>query len=120
MSDDYVSRCHFIIDGEELEDVKSVEDEDIETAMRVNLMYKTGFTGKTLRYGLRVTYAVPSGKPEFAWASKTNSKIVLEDDDGQRTAYEGCRVLSVGGATRDGESEAVRVITIGAKSSQPE
>lgn len=110
---EYVSRCRLEVNGETIEDFKSVTEGERELAKQVNLMNETGIMKKTPRPSLTVDYVVPSG-PGFDWDGLTDGRVTIEYEDGTRITYTGVRTLKVGEAKADGENEMVQTITLGA------
>lgn len=121
MAEDYVSRCEFALDGKDLPDFKSYEEEDVQFTEQVNLMNKTGNRPMTPRYRFAINYVVPADEPEMDFTQFRTGQhtvsVILEG--GERVQWSGVRLLTRGGITADGESEAVRRILFSAKKRRP-
>lgn len=117
---EYVSKVLLDVNGQSIEDFKSVEEGEIELHKQVNLMNKTGHTGVTPRYGVNVDYVVPETDSEFDWDTVADGRLSIEKMNGKRTTYTGVYVLKVGAAKADGENEMVKTIELGAEGRIPE
>jgi hypothetical protein len=116
MSSDFVTRVEVVIDGQDMDDFKTFKEMEVEHAKEVPLMYETGFAEKTPRRKFSLDYVVPSGKAEFNFAALKNATISVAKDGGVgRRTYTGCRRLTIGEVTYDGDNEAVKTITFGAR-----
>lgn len=112
---EYVTNVLLEVNGQNIEDFKSVTEGEVETAKPVNLMNKTGFANMTARHTVEVDYVIPSDAPEFDFASVKNGTLTIDKQNGVRVTYTGVRTLKIGAAKYDGESEGtVRTITLGA------
>jgi hypothetical protein len=114
MSDQYVSRVSVVINGKPMEDFKTFKDNSRELRVSVNLMTKTGFVKKTVRYGFSIDYVVPVLGSEFDFDSLENARVQITLDDGNTIVYSGVVTKSVGDATADGDKEMTRTIEFGA------
>lgn len=112
---DYVSRITLAVNGQEIDDFKSVTENDVTIRRAVPVMYKTGFTGATPRYGLEILYVKPAGRAEFDFAGVSDGTVTVTYDDGSSVIFTGCATLGIGAATMDGDNEVTRTITMGAK-----
>lgn len=109
----YISRATLSVNSKNIADFESVKELERELRATVNLMHKTGFTKKTPRYNVDVTYVVPAG-PKVDWDAVENGTLTIEDDDGGRTTYSGVCTLKVGEADRKGDGAVMQVITLAA------
>ena len=113
MGADYIAKCVLTVDGQDESDFESVEEHEITSAKAVELMNKTGFAELTPRYGITVTYIVPSVNPRN-WDLVKDATLIITDDGGNKTTYTGVRRLKVGAAKRDGKEELKQTIELGA------
>jgi len=109
---EYIMRCTLEVNGQVIEDFKSVADKELEVHVPVNLMNTTGVAKKTARYGVTVDYVVPLDTPEFDWEEVVNGTLTMEFENGKRTTYQGVYVQKVGEMKVDGENETVRAIEL--------
>lgn len=109
--DKYLSTITLIINGEEEDNWKSVEEDTRTVRKTVNLAKKTGVMGVTRRYGFKMDYAIPADEPERDFEGLEEGTVVLDYENGRRVTYTGVTVTEVGGTKFDGENEAVRTIT---------
>lgn len=112
---EYVTRCTLDVNGQSIEDFKSVTEGEIELHKQVNLMNKTGHAAVTARHGVTVDYVVPLDAPEFDWEGVAGGTLSIEFENGKRTTYTGVYVLKIGEQQVDGEDETVRTIELGAE-----
>ena len=112
---EYVSRVLLDVNGQSIEDFKSVEEKEIEKHKQVNLMNKTGHTQVTPRYGVDVEYVVPETDSEYDWDAVSDGRLSIEYMNGKRITYTGVYVLKIGAAKADGENEMVKTIELGAE-----
>jgi len=108
---EYVAKVQLAIGGKEIEDFKSVEEEEVELNKEVNLMNKTGVVGVTPRYKLNLDYVVPQGLEEFDFTTVKDATLVIFYDSGKMIQYAGVTVLKIGATSYDGEKEAIRKIS---------
>lgn len=109
--DEYVARILLDINGQSIEDFKSVEEEEVEIAKEVNLMNKTGAVSVTPRYKVNVDYAIPMSAPEFDFTEVKDGTLTITFDNGGGVQYSGVTTLKIGATSYDGEKEAVRKVT---------
>lgn len=112
---DYVSRVYLDVNGQSIEDFKSVAIKEVEIHKPVNLMNKTGHTKVTQRYGVDVEYVVPEAGSAFDWETVSDGRLSIEYMTGKRTTFTGVYVLKTGEAKADGENEMVQTIELGAE-----
>jgi len=113
MADEFVTRCGVSIDGKDISDFKNYKDEDVELAVQVELMNKTGTAEKTARYKFSIDYVRPTvGAIDFTKIK--NSIVIVGLEGGGSYTYRGVKRLTIGGGTVDGESELVRTINFSA------
>lgn len=111
---EYVSRVLLDVNGQSIEDFKSVTEKEVEINKPVNLMNKTGFMKVTARYAVDVEYVVPETASEFDWESVSDGRLSIEYMNGKRITFTGVYVLTAGEAKADGENEMTRTINLGA------
>jgi len=109
---EYVSRCLLSANGAEIEDFKSVTENEIELHKPVKLMNKTGVAAITPRYGAKVEYVVPEDAAEFDWEGMANGTLTVEYENGKRTTYTGVYTAKVGEKKVDGDNETVQSIDL--------
>jgi len=108
---EYVAKIQLTINEKEIEDFKSVEEEEVELNKEVNLMNKTGVVRVTPRYKLNLDYVMPQGLEEFDFAKVKDGTLVIFYESGKIIQYAGVTVLKIGATSYDGEKEAVRKIS---------
>ena len=108
---EYVARVRFEINGKDIEDFKTVEEEEVELNKEVNLMNKTGNVGVTPRYKINVDYVVPKDSEEFDFGKVKDGTLTIDYENGKRIQYAGVTVLKIGATSYDGEKEATRKIS---------
>jgi len=113
---EYVNTCLLEINGQQIEDFKSVTEDEQELARKVNLMNKTGSCGVTPRPGVKVDYVVPEDATEFDFASVKDGTLTIEYMNGKRTTYSRVRTLKIGEGKIDGDNELVKTIEFSAES----
>jgi hypothetical protein len=111
---EYVSRVLLDINGQGIDDFKSVTEKEVEINKAVNLMNKTGFIGVTPRYGVEVDYVLPESETPFDFGSVKDGRLSIEFMNGKRVTYSGLYVLKIGDLAIDGEKEATKKVTFGA------
>jgi len=111
---EYVSRVLLEVNGQAIEDFKSVTEGEVDVHGEVKLMNKTGFISKLSRPGCKVEYVIPSDKEEFDFNQVKNGTLIIDKMNGKRVRYSGVYTLKVGETKYDGENEAVRTIDFGA------
>lgn len=109
---EYVSRINLEVNGESIEDFKSVEEEEVELAKEINLMNKTGFTSVTPRYKVVVDYMIPSDTDEFDFNSLKGGTLTVDRKNGTRIQFAGVTTLKIGATSYDGEKGAEKKITL--------
>lgn len=109
---EYVNRCFLEVNGQTIEDFKSVAEKEVELHKAVNLMNKTGVCGVTPRYGVTVDYVVPAGEPEFDWEAVKDGTLTIEYEGGRRRSFTGVYVGKIGEAKTDGDNELVKSIEL--------
>ena len=112
---EYVNRCLLVVNGQEIEDFKSVTEDERELARKVNLMNKTGHCGVTERPGVKLDYVVPEDADEFDFDSVKDGTLTIEYLNGKRISYSGVRTLKIGESKIDGDNELVRTIEFGSE-----
>jgi len=102
----FVNRCALEVNGQVIDDFASVEEAAIVAGKTVPIMYGTGYAPKTKRYEITVEYVVPTGDP-FEWSALTSAAgtLTIDYEDGNRVSYGGVRLLELGPAKTDGETE---------------
>lgn len=111
----YVNRCTLTVNGQAIEDFKSVTENERELARQVKLMNKTGHCGVTARPGVKVDYVVPEDAPAFDFAQVNAGTLTIEYENGKRITYTGVRTLKIGESKIDGDNELVQTIELGAE-----
>ncbi|TAN61363.1 hypothetical protein EPN18_06845 [bacterium] len=109
---EYVSAIELTVNGESIDDFKSVEEEEVEHNKEVNLANKTGYVGVTPRYKVAVDYVIPKDSPEFDFTGVSDGTLLLDYGNGKRIQFSGVTVLKVGATSYDGEKEATRKVTL--------
>ena len=112
---EYINRCTLTVNGQEIEDFKSVTENERELSRQVNLMNTTGHCSVTQRPGCKVDYVVPQAAAEFDFDSVKDGTLTIEYENGKRITYQGVRTLKIGEAKIDGDNELVKTIEFGAK-----
>lgn len=108
--DEYLSKIALVINGQQIDDFKSVEEKEYEVRKTIELARKTGFVKVRPHYGLSLEYVVPANSAEFDFSAVENGTIVLDFGNGRRRSYNGCCCLKVGTTKYDGVSETTRSI----------
>lgn len=111
---EYVSLVLLDVNGQSIEDFKSVAEKEVEMHKPVNLMNKTGFIKMTPRYAVDVEYVVPETDSEFDWEAVADGRLSIEYMNGKRITFTGVYCIKVGEAKADGENEMTRAIELGA------
>ena len=111
---EYVSRVLLDVNGQSIEDFKSVTEKEVVVHKAVNLMNKTGHMKMTPRYAVDVEYVVPETASEFDWEAVSDGRLSIEYMNGKRITFTGVYVLTVGEAKADGENEMIKAIALGA------
>jgi hypothetical protein len=111
---EYVSRVLLDINGQSIDDFKSVTEKEVEINKAVNLMNKTGYIGVTPRYGVEVDYVLPESGDAFDFGTVKDGRLSIQFMNGKRVSYTGLYVLKIGDLAIDGEKEATKKITFGA------
>lgn len=111
---EYVMNVLLEVNGQNIEDFKSVTEGETETAKEVRLMNKTGFAPITQRHSVEVDYVVPKDTPEFDFNTVKDGTLTIDKQNGSRVTYTGLYCLKVGSTKYDGENEAIRTISFGA------
>ena len=106
MSDEYLSSVILDVNGEQIDDFKSVEEKEFEVRKTIELARKTGTVAATPRYGLTIEYGVPKDRPVFDFAGVADGRITLDFENGTRRTYSGCSCIKIGSVKYDGTSEA--------------
>jgi hypothetical protein len=97
-------------------DFKNYQVNDQVLAERVKLQNSTDYAEVTPEHGFTIDYVIPAGTKEYDFKKiDGRSTIRVAKVGGGATLWLGCKTLSVGGETIDGEKEAVKTITIFAK-----
>jgi hypothetical protein len=112
MSDEIVGEIILDINGQTIEDFKSVKELDREIAKRVKLMNKHKRRKVTGELGLDIEYVIPSGEAEFDFANLSGGTLTIDHQDGRRIKYFGVSVLTVGGVNYEEDSDPTRTITV--------
>lgn len=100
------------INGATFDDFKSVTEQEREVGMRVDLMHKSGSAAKTPRINIVINTVEPLDAPAFDFAGLSDATITKIYEDGSRITYRGCRTLTIGEETIDGENEPVIPVTL--------
>jgi hypothetical protein len=111
---EYVSRVTLEVNGQSIDDFKTVTEKEFEIHKEIKLMNKTGYAETTPRYGVEVEYVVPKSSPEFDWKSVKDGTLTIDLQNGKRITYTGVYVLKIGNTKYDAENEVVRNIELGA------
>lgn len=111
---EYVSRVLLEVNGQEVDDFKTVTEGEVELAKQVKLMNKTGSMDTTPRYTIEVEYVVPSDAPEFDFEGVKNGTLTIDKQNGVRVTYTGVTRLKIGSVKYDGDNEATKTINFGA------
>lgn len=109
---EYIAAVKLEVNGQEIDDFKSVTEKEIERHKQVNLMNKTGVIKVTPRYGIEVEYLIPKDSPEQDWSEVANATLTIDKDNGKRVTYSGVYVMKEGAAKYDGENEATKTIDL--------
>lgn len=108
----YVNKVTLEVEGQGIEDFKTVQEGPRTITRPVNLMNKTGKIKATQRPTLRLDYVVPEDAPEFDFEGIGDDAVItLEYGNGKRVTYRGVSVGEVGEQTYDEEKELVRPIS---------
>ena len=110
---EYVTRVYLEVDGQNIDDIKSVSEPETEHFKAVNTMHGTGVAEMVVRYSpITVEYLIPETRSEFDWAGVRNGRLTIERTNGDRFTYTGVYPLKIGEAKADGENEMVRTIEL--------
>lgn len=113
----FVTRALLDVNGQQIDNFKSVTQKAVTMAKQVPLMYKTSAAPLTKRFQLEVEYVVPQEAANlFNWMQDFGSSatLVITYDGGQSVSFSGVAVLEIGDAKIDGENELVQTITLSA------
>lgn len=111
MSDEYVALVKLEVNGKNIDDFTTVEEEEVEYNKEVNLMNKTGTVSVAQRYKVNVDYVVPKNSPEFDFASVKDGTLTIDYNNGTRKQYTGVTVLKIGATSYDGDKAATKKIS---------
>jgi len=111
---EYVSKITLEVNGQSIEDFKTVTEKEYEVFKEIKLMNKTGYAETTPRYGIEVEYVVPKTHPEFDWRNVKDGTLTIDLLNGKRIVYMGVYTLKVGNTKYDTENEVTRTIELGA------
>ncbi len=111
----YVSQITLDVNGQQIDDFKSVSENEREIRKQINLATTTGYIKTTVRFGCKVEYVIPESAAEFDWDSLESGRLTIEYENGKRTTYTGVYTLKVGETKYDGENEATQQIELGAE-----
>jgi hypothetical protein len=109
---EYVSQVLLEVNGQSIEDFKSVTEKEVEVRKVVPLMKKIGVVGTRPQYGIDVEYVVPKDAPEFDFDAVADGTLTIDLENGTRKQYSGVYTLKVGETKYDGENEATRTIEL--------
>ncbi len=112
---DILSSVILEVNGQTIDDFKSVTEGEREYRKPVKLMKKTGFVTVTPNHTVKVDYAVPA-TGEFNWAEVQEGRLTLEFENGKRVTYTGVCTLKEGEMKIDGGDDGtIKEIELGAK-----
>lgn len=109
---EYVSQVLLEVNGQAIDDFKSVTEKEVEIRKIVPLMKKIGVVRTRPQYGLEVEYVVPKDSPEFDFESVADGTLTIDLENGVRKQYSGVYTLKIGDTKYDGENEAVRTVEL--------
>ncbi len=109
---EYVSQVLLEVNGQAIDDFKSVTEKEVEIRKVVPLMNKIGVVGKKAQYGLEVEYVLPKDAPEFDFEAVADGTLTIDLDNGTRKQYTGVYTLKIGDTKYDGDNEATRTIEL--------
>jgi len=109
---EYVSQVLLEVNGQSIEDFKSVTEKEVEVRKVVPLMKKIGVVGTRSQYGIDVEYVVPKDAPEFDFDAVADGTLTIDLENGTRKQFSGVYTLKVGETKYDGENEATRTIEL--------
>jgi len=108
MSTDAILTLTLDIDKTSIDDFKSIEEHEVEYGKVVEYMNKTGYAGKTPRFGFTLEYVVPkTGAFNFSSLRYKDAVVTLTYDGGSTTVYRGVRLLKRGAKKLDGDNAVV-------------
>jgi len=113
----FVTRALLDVNGQQIDNFKSVTQKAVTAAKQVPLMYKSGVAPLTKRFQVEVEYVVPQEAINvFNWMQDFGSSatLVITYDGGQSVTFSSVAVLEVGDAKIDGENELVQTVTLAA------
>jgi hypothetical protein len=111
---EYVTHCELTVNGQTVDDFKTVEEKEVDHYKQINLMGKTGHGRLTPRYGVTVEYVHPEGVP-FNWRLVKNGTLSYTTDSGRKVIFSGVFILKEGNKKIDGENETTQTIELGAE-----
>ncbi len=112
MSLQYQTRCSLFLDGQEIQDFKTVTEHKVGWNKQVPLMNQTGSALLMPRYGVTLDYVVPV-QNRIDWSTVTNATLIIVDEQsGETRTYTGVCTADEGEAKRDPENEVVQAIEL--------
>lgn len=109
---EYVSKVTLEVNGQSIEDFKSVDEKARELRKEVKLMNRRGVVKVTPEHKVDVEYVMPADRPEFKWEDVDDGTLTLAFETGKRITFSGVYVLKIGDLKMDGEKEATRTIEL--------
>jgi len=102
---EYVSKVTLEVNGQVIDDFKSVSVKEVELRKEVPLANKTGVVKVTPKYGLQVEYVVPKDAPEFDFELVEDGTLTIDLENGTRLQYSGVYTLKIGEAKYGEDNE---------------
>ncbi len=115
MSELFVSQILLEINGQNITDFQSVEENDYEVYKTVKLMSGTGHIKTKEQYGLKLDYVIPSEATPFNFEEVAGGTITIDWQNGTRRTYTGVYVTKIGAIKYDGDKEASMTVEFSAK-----
>lgn len=109
---EYVSKVSLEVNGQIVEDFKSVDEKKRELRKEIKLMNRRGIIRVTPEFKVDVEYVMPADAPEFDWENVEDGTLTLAFPTGKRITFSGVYVLAIGDLKMDGEKEATRTIEL--------
>lgn len=108
--DQYISNILFILNGKEIDDFNTFEEDARVIRKEVKLMGKTGVMGVSPSYGFTLGYVIPANKPEVDFEGVEDGTAIIEMENGSRITFTGVNTIEIGSTKFDGEKEATKDI----------
>jgi len=109
---EYVNQVVLEVNGQGIDDFKSVTENEVEIRKEVKLMNKTGVSRVSPVYGVQVEYVIPKDAAEFDFENVSDGTLTIDLNNGVRKQYTGVSTLKIGETKYDGENEATRTIDL--------